>query len=123
MKINPYLSFGGNCAEAVMHYEKAFGVKATVEMCTQIKGNVAHAEFQLDGHTIMLFDSHEAVAQGDNVMLSILFDKGDIIRAQKIFDALGAGGQIIMPMGKTDWSECFGLIKDKFGITWNMCQN
>jgi len=122
MKVNPYLSFNGNCAEAVAVYEKAFGVKAVVEMCKEVKNAVVHAEFEIDGNVIMLFD-FEGVTVGDNVMITILFDKTEKAKAEKAFDVLAKGGEVIMPLGKTEWSEYFGLLTDKFGVKWNMCQN
>ena len=122
MKVNPYLSFNGNCAEAVAVYEKAFGVKAVVEMCKEVKNAVVHAEFEIDGNVIMLFDS-EGVTIGDNVMITILFDKAEKAKAEKAYDVLAKGGEVIMPLGKTEWSEYFGLLTDKFGVKWNMCQN
>ena len=122
MKINPYLSFNGNCAEAVALYEKAFNVKAEVAMCDQIKTNVAHAEFEIDGNVIMLFDSGEPVTVGDSVMITILFDEAEKAKAKKAFDTLAKGGEVIMPMEATSWSKCFGLLSDKFGIKWNICQ-
>ena len=71
----------------------------------------------------MLFDSEDLVTQGDNVMITLQFDASEKSEVQKTFDVLAQNGEIIMPLEKTDWSECFGLLKDKFGITWNMCQN
>jgi len=123
MKVNPYLSFNGNCAEAVALYEKAFNVKAQVEMQEQAKNLVGHAEFNIGSDVIMLYDAAEAIEVGNNIMITIRFDEPELTEARAAFDTLKAGGQVIMELGETSWSKCFGLLVDKFGIQWNMCQN
>jgi len=123
MKVNPYLSFNGNCAEAVAFYEKAFNVKAVVEIADEANNLVAHAEFEIDGTPIMLFDAPQPVKFGDNIMIIINFDKHERADAEKAFNILKADGNVIMELGETEWSECFGLLVDKFGIQWNICQN
>ena len=68
MRISPYVSFGGNCAEAVTFYEKAFNVKAETvrykdappdsgyQVAEGAENRIMHAQFQLDNETIMLCD-------------------------------------------------------------------
>ena len=36
----------------------------------------------------------------------------------KLFAALGGGGQVQMPMSKTFYSPCFGMVADRFGVSW-----
>jgi len=123
MKINPYLCFNGNCAEAVALYEKAFNVKAVVEIADEANNLVAHAELEIGGTPIMLFDAPQPIKVGDSIMISITFDKHERADVEDTFNILKADGNVIMELGETDWSECFGLLVDKFGIQWNMCQN
>ena len=120
MKVNPYLSFNGNCVEAVALYEKAFNVKAVIE---QEENLISHAEFEIGDYQLMLFDSPEPVKIGDNIMITIRFDKNEIELAKFAFETLAQSGEIIMPLEETSWSKCFGLLVDKFGINWNMCQS
>jgi PhnB protein len=42
----------------------------------------------------------------------------DPAEAQRLFDALGKGGQVQMPLGKTFFSPAFGVLADKFGVSW-----
>ena len=44
-----------------------------------------------------------------------LTDEGEL---KRIYDALSDGADIIMPLQKVEWSQCYGLLKDKFGVTW-----
>jgi len=121
MKVNPYLSFNENCAEAVALYEKAFNVKALVEVNEQ--NRVDHAEFEIGGNLIMLYDAAESINIGNNIMITIRFDEHELTEAKFAFDTMKEGGEVIMELGETSWSKCFGLLVDKFGIQWNMCQN
>lgn len=50
------------------------------------------------------------------VTLSITAD--DEGQARRIFDALADGGKVSMPLGKTFWSPCFGMLADRFGMNW-----
>jgi uncharacterized glyoxalase superfamily protein PhnB len=42
----------------------------------------------------------------------------DATDAGRTFDALAEGGQVQMPLGKTFWSPCFGMVTDRFGVGW-----
>ena len=54
--------------------------------------------------------------QGNNFSISVTADNKE--EAEKLFKGLSAGGAVTMPLGKTFWSECFGMLTDKFGINW-----
>ena len=123
MQVNPYLSFNDNCAEAIALYEKAFNVKAIVEISDEGKNLVDHAEFKIGNDTIMLYDAQREIKTGDNIMITIRFTEDELAEAQKAFNTLKAEGNVIMELGETSWSKCFGLLVDKFGVQWNMCQN
>lgn len=123
MQVNPYLSFNGNCTEAVALYEKAFNTKAVIEYSNEEKTLVAHAEFKIGNDIIMLYDAAEEIKIGNNIMISVRFDEHELAEARSTFDILKTDGNCIMELGETSWSKCFGLLVDKFGIQWNICQN
>ena len=135
MKISPYLSFNGNCAEAIALYEKAFDTKANVllykdsppEMgMTEFGDQVFDAQLKLGSETIMFHDlmpGTPAAQIGSNFMLTIKFDEIDEPKIKKAFSILQEGGEVVMELCAVPWSKCFGLVADKFGITWNFCQN
>ena len=132
MRICPYVSFSGNCAEVVAFYEKAFGVKAEImrykdaptENGYQIpegtENLVMHAQFEMDGAAIMLCDMppENPVQAGENIVIMAEFDSAD--KAKAAFEALKEGGVISMELQETFWSKCFGSLTDKFGIGWNI---
>ena len=130
MRICPYISFNGNCGEAVAFYEKAFNVKAEImrykdapngyEIPENTENLVMHAQFEVGGGIIMLCDTppEYPVRIGDNIAIMTEFDSA--VSAKSAFDALKTGGKITMELKETFWSKCFGSLIDKFGIYWNI---
>jgi PhnB protein len=129
--IEPYLFFNGRCEEAVEFYRKALG--AEVEMMIRHKetpeqmpsgmlppgfeNKIMHASFRIGETTVLASDgcSNEEVSfQGFSLALSVANET----EADRMFAALAEGGQVKMPMGKTFWSPRFGVIEDRFGLSW-----
>ena len=132
MKISPYLSFNGNCADAVAFYEKVFDLKAEImrykdapkdsgyEIQASTENLVMHAQFELGGEIIMFADMppEYAVKNGTNIAIMAEFDK--IETAKNVFEALKEDGKVDMELQETFWSKCFGSLTDKFGVIWNI---
>lgn len=132
MRISPYVSFNGNCAEAVAFYEKAFNVKAEImrykdappedgyQSPEGTENLVMHAQFEIDGEMVMLCDlpPETPVKVGENIAIMAEFDSVD--KAKAAFEALKEGGEVSMEIQETFWSKCFGSLTDKFGISWNI---
>jgi len=123
MKVSPYLFFNGNCTEAIAFYEKAFNVKAEIMLNEEATNFVSHAQFEIAGDAIMLCDAEQPINHGDNMMVTIRFHESELTIARAAFDTLKEGGMLIMELEETSWSKCFGLLIDKFGVKWNMCQS
>lgn len=132
MKISPYVSFNGNCAEAVAFYEKVFNVKAEImrykdappengyQTPAGTENLVMHAQFEIGGEMIMLCDTppENAVSVGGNITIMAEFDSPH--SAKSVFDALKEGGEVGMELQETFWSKCFGSLTDPFGISWHI---
>lgn len=129
MTINPYMYFNGNAADAIAFYEKVFGVKAVVAKYKDApaydasyavqKGTenyVMHANMDIGGSVIMFCDTPEKSSAGDLVQLMVSFDS--IEQLKKSFEELKGGGTVTFEPQKTFWSDCFGSVKDKFGVDW-----
>lgn len=130
MLVQPYLSFEGRCEEAIEFYKKAAG--AEVNMLMRFKdapescpdGNapgtankVMHASLQFGDSTVMASDGRctgEAKFSG----ISLSLTTRDDAQAEKLFSALGDGGNVALPMAKTFFSSRFGIVTDRFGVTW-----
>lgn len=128
MKVEAYLQFDGRCEEALEFYRKALG--AEVQMMMRFKespdqtgitpgseNKIMHSSFKVGESTIMASDGHcrnAAKYEGFGLTISI----PDTATAEKLFKALGEGGQVQMPLTKTFFSPAFGMVADKFGICW-----
>lgn len=128
MRINPYLNFNGQCAEAFRTYERVLGGKITFmqthgesPMADQVgpdwQDAVMHTTLEVGDQVIMGSDApppHFEQPQGFSVSIVL----GDPAEAERIFAGLSEGGQVRMPMQKTFWAERFGMCVDRFGIPW-----
>lgn len=128
--ISPYLIFEGRCQEALDFYQKAIGAK--IGMVLRFKdspeppsgdcggGNpnaIMHSSFQIGESTILASDGRcQSAAKFEGFSLSYTV-KSEAEAKQK-FDALVEGGQVIMPLTKTFFSPSFGMLTDKFGVSW-----
>jgi PhnB protein len=126
--VQPYLDFNGRCDEALEFYQKTIGAK--VDMLMRWKdspdknlcspGNeqkVMHSQFQIGDSTVMASDGRNTGKPNfQGIMLSI--SANTEADASKLFNGLAEGGQVQMPLGKTFFSPCFGMVADKFGVGW-----
>ena len=131
MIIKPYLHFNGNCAEAIEFYEKAFGVKAQVlrysdappsegyQPSPGTENHVMHACLtNRSDYTIYLCDMppSEPSTFGNGMSILVELDTEDNVTAA--FNSLKEGGEVTMELQKTFWSDLFGSLVDKFGVSW-----
>lgn len=124
--VNPYISFKGNCREAVEFYKSALNAEVlfihTVgESPMPDMGpadNIMHCTIQVGKSVIMMSDDPRPESEPTNSNISLAVGLNDPALAQQLFDNLSAGGTIIMPITKTYWAEAFGMLTDKFGVKW-----
>jgi PhnB protein len=128
--VTPYLFFAGRCEEALAFYRDALG--AEVEMVMKFdqspeptppgmlqpgfEKKVMHASFAVRGARLMASDGCDDRSKFDGFRLALTVPaEAD---ARRAFDALAVGGSIQMPLTKTFWSPCYGMVTDKFGVGW-----
>lgn len=128
--VQPYLFLGGRGDEAIAFYGSA--LKAEVEMLMHYKespepspmplppgweNKIMHAALRIGGSTVMLSDGcgpNESGYKG----FSLSYSAPDEAEAKRAFAALSNGGEVDMPLTKTFYSPCFGMVTDRFGICW-----
>ncbi|HEX2658875.1 MAG TPA: VOC family protein [Polyangia bacterium] len=133
-QINPYLNFGGTATKAIALYEKALGAKVEnlqrfgdvpgMEVPPEAKDRVMHASLRIGGSVVMLSDGPpgKSVPSESNIWISLNYDEPQQMAAQ--FDALAAGGQVVMALQDTFWGAKFGMLTDAFHINWMFnCHN
>lgn len=127
MTIAPYLSFNGQCAEAMTFYREVFGGtdlgfltygdspegKAMEGMAERIM----HSDMRIDGALLMASDSPMGIDQPPG-NVSVMHDPADVTSGKAKFARLAEGGEVTMPFQPTSWSPGFGMVRDRFGIHW-----
>ena len=111
------LGFNGNAKEAMEFYGDVFGYEITENDIWLGENNqVAHGELKIYGNTLMFTDIEHEVQHFAGFSLSINLTDGAELHER--FSKMSVGAEILMSIGKVEWSECYGLLKDKFGVTW-----
>ena len=127
-QVQPYLFFEGRCEEAIEFYRKAIGAEVVALMRFKdspdpamappgAADKVMHAMVRIGGTEMMASDGHCAGAakfQGFALSLTAPSEA----EAKRLFSALGEGGQVTMPLTKTFFSPSFGMLADRFGVSW-----
>jgi PhnB protein len=128
MQVQSYLFFDGRCEEAIEFYKKTLGAEVGMVMrwkdcpdkseCTPGNENkVMHASLKIGETRVMASDGRNTGnPKFDGFALSV--DAKDDADADRLFGGLSAGGNVIMPLGKTFFSPRFGMAQDKFGVNW-----
>jgi PhnB protein len=130
MNVQPYLSFEGRCEEALDFYKSALGAK--VDMMMRFKdapadqqammtpgseNKVMHAAFHI-GDTQVLASDGRCGGKANFQGITLTINAANNAEAEKLFGALGKGGQVQMALAETFFATRFGMLADKFGVSW-----
>ena len=126
--VQPYLFFGGRCEEALEFYRGAVG--AEVQMLTRFKESpqpqglpdcfddkVMHATVRIGKTTLMVSDG-QCEGNQDFAGFSLSITVPDEAEAERVFGALAEDGLVVAPLEKTFWAPKFGMLQDRFGVSW-----
>ena len=129
--ITPYLTFNGNCKDALNFYRSVFhcdeprvmpygdympeGSKTPPEL---LRTWVMHAEMAVCGTNVWFADEAVPSEIGSNIKLSVTVPTGR--EAAAIFDSLCADGEVTLPPTETFYSVFHAAVTDKFGVIWNV---
>jgi PhnB protein len=129
--IKPYISFKGNCEEAINFYKDRLGAEVlfsqtygespmSEQVADENKNKIMHTSIKIGDSVIMacdnVFGDQNPTTIGNNISLAI--GGNDVAAADGMFEKLSDGGTVTMPMQETFWAERFGMLTDKFGINW-----
>jgi len=131
MQVQPYLFFDGRCEEAIAFYRSALGAEVTMLMRFKdspestppgmvppgTEDKVMHASFRVGDSTVLASDGHchgKPSFQGFSLSLTATSEA----EAERVFASLADSGQVQMPLGKTFFSPRFGMVADRFGVSW-----
>lgn len=129
MQVRSYLDFGGRCEEALSFYKKAVGAEVTnmirmgespdpeMKAPPGREQQIMHSEFRIGESTLMATDGMApGIRPFSGITLSIHVK--DDAEAKQVFSAMGEGGSVQVPLTKTFWTSSWGMLTDKFGVSW-----
>ena len=131
MRVQPYLFFDGRCEEAIEFYRKTLGAEVLTLMRFRdspdppppgmippgSEDKVMHACLRIGETEIMASDGRcmgKPSFQGVSLSLGVPSEA----EADRLFNLLAEGGQVQMPIGRTFFSPRFGMVADRFGVSW-----
>ena len=128
MQIQTYLYFDGRCDEAIEFYRRTLGAEVAMLMrfkdCPDqgmitpgTENKVMHASLHI-GDTVVLASDGTCSGQKAFQGFALTITASDDAEAKRLFSALGDGGQVQMPLDKTFFASSFGMLADRFGVSW-----
>lgn len=125
--LNPYIGFKDNAREALEFYQSVFGGKLTMSTFKEFHASQDVAEDNKimhgmlvaeNGITLMGSDTPNSMTYQQGSRLSISLSGDNEVELRGYWDKLANGGTITMPIAKAPWGDTFGMVNDKYGITW-----
>lgn len=131
MKVEPYLSFNGRCQEALDFYKRVLGAKVEAVMSFKEapepmpegmlapgwEKKVMHSAFRV-GDSIVMASDGMGPGEPDFKGISLTLSADSDAEADRLFRALADGGKVQMPIDKTFFASRFGMVSDRFGVSW-----
>lgn len=131
-QLNAYLSFDGDCAEAMKYYARVLGARleALITYADVPGGDaptppshaarIMHACLVHPDFSLMAGDTPPGVPYKgvSGVMMTLTYPTA--AEARRVFEALANGGRVTMPRAETFWADTFGMVTDRFGTPWGI---
>ena len=125
-KLNPYISFDGTAREAMETYRDALGGELSVntfgefgEAPPGFEDKVMHSQLETPmGFTLMASDTPPGMPFQPGTNISVSLSGDDEAELRGYWDKLAANGEVAMPLEKQMWGDVFGIVTDRFGVTW-----
>ncbi len=134
MAVSVFINFNGNCREAVEFYKNVFGCDEPKFMTygdmppnqdfpalsDEQKKLILYTELKISDSVIMLSDTTPFMhfVEGNNVNITV--SSKDMDQLKTWFERMKDGAAVHMELQKTFWSDCYGMLVDKFGIPWQL---
>lgn len=131
LRLNPHLAFDGRCKEAFKFYERSLGGKiltmlsyGETPMADQAppewRSKILHATLTIDGN-VALYGADALPGQyRAPAGFHVAIGTQDPERTKRIFQELSEGGTVQMPLQKTFWAVLFGVVLDRYGVSWEI---
>ncbi|TSD97292.1 VOC family protein [Skermania sp. ID1734] len=125
-KITTFLMFEGNAEPAMNFYTSLFDDGEVLAVARYgpgeagTEGTIKHSRFKLAGQQYMCIDSAVHHAFSFTPSMSLYVDCADEAEIDRLYAALSERGEALMPLGSYGFSEKFGWINDRFGVSWQL---
>jgi PhnB protein len=130
MKVEPYLSYEGRCDEAIEFYKNALGARVTMLMRFKDAppgacgggmtpgDKVMHASVLIGDSRVMMSDGR-CLGKPNFQGISLSLSADNDAESERLFNALlDRGGSVCVPIAKTFFASRFGMVTDRFGVSW-----
>ena len=126
----PNIHFMGNCNEAIDFYKKALGAEVKrIEYAKDAPQDagltalppdfVMYSEVVVFGTLLNLSDgANEPVVKNDNFTFAVVLKTSEEVTS--VFNGLAEGGEVVQELAPQFWSALYGMVKDRFGVTWQV---
>lgn len=134
VKLNSYINFNGNAREAMEFYKTVFGGEVYSDTVGEFtdktpdsgmpvaeadRDKVMHAYLKGEnGIELMAADIMTGMTYEEGARITLTLNGDDEALLRGYWDRLSQGGQIALPLEKSPWGDTFGMVTDKFGISW-----
>lgn len=133
LRLIPYLVMDGNAKEAIQFYEKALDAKVLFNQTfgempenpefplpANARDRVAHAMVKVGETDLMFSDTFPGQPHQKGNQVTICIATSDKEKSTQIYDVLQESGQVNMPLQETHFSPAYGIVTDKFGVTFQI---
>jgi PhnB protein len=129
MQLHTYVSFDGNCRDALEFYRQQLGGEITAmmtwgegPMADEIpppdRGRIMHGCLKLGDHMLMGTDATAGNPYQEIKGSRVVLEVPDPEQAERLFQGLSEGGNVEMPIAETFWACRFGMLTDRYGVPW-----
>ncbi|MQM27633.1 VOC family protein [Glycomyces albidus] len=128
VNVTPHLNFRGEARAALEFYRSVFGGDLVVSTYGDLGAAQDPAEADLvvwgqvsapGGFRVMAYDVPAALplSRGEDPFF-VSVRGGDVAELTDLWEGLAKGGTVVQPFGPSAWAEAYGMVKDRFGVTW-----
>ncbi len=127
VRLNPYLNFRDNAREAMTFYHDVFGGELTLTTYSELQASddpadadrIMHGDLQAaNGLSLMGADLPSRMEYTTGTDFSMSLSGDDDAELRGYWDKLSDGGTVTEPLVAAPWGDVFGMLVDRFGITW-----
>ena len=125
-KLNAYLNFKDNARDAMEFYKSIFGGELTINTFSEYNASpdpseankVMHSVLDAGGIAFMAADTPNSMEYRPAAGFGMSLSGDNLDELRGYFDKLSQGGTVTMPFEKAAWGDTFGMVVDKFGVSW-----